>query len=131
GGPASALQAAPRYIAILLAASPLMALAANWDEAAHRHYTYAEDFVRATLDHVAPGALILSPDWTFISPAFYLQHGENVRPDVTVLDGELLRRSWYFSYVRRRAPWLYDACKPTIDAFLIELAKYENNKPFD
>jgi hypothetical protein len=95
------------------------------------HYTYADDFARNILHAAAPDALIISPDWTFISPALYLQHAENIRQDVAVFDGELLRRSWYFRYLQKRAPWLYDANRAAIEAFLAELSKYEHGQPYD
>jgi len=117
--------------AYAIAVFPLVAVPANFHEAGHRGYTYADDFVRSILQPAAPHALILSSDWTFVSPAMYLQHIENVRPDVTVFDVELLRRSWYYGYVRKRAPWLYETTGKDIEDFLRELAKYENNQPYD
>lgn len=120
-----------RPAAIGLSILPLIAIPLHWREMDRSGYTYADDFVRSILQSVAPDAIILSPDWTFVSPSMYLQLGESQRADVLVLDGELLRRSWYFPYFRKRAPKLYDACQPSIDAFLVELAKYENKLSYD
>lgn len=117
--------------AYAIALLPMLSLAPNYHQAGHRGYTYADDFVRSVLEPAAPNALILSSDWTFISPALYLHHVERVRPDVTFFDVELLRRSWYFSYVRKRAPWLAEKTDKNIDEFLQELAKYENNQQYD
>jgi hypothetical protein len=117
--------------ALLIVAIPVVSAAAFWRTNNRHHYIYADDFARNILRSVAPNALILAPDWTFVSPAFYLQHVERVRNDVTVLDTDLLRRSWYFGYVRRRAPWLADTEKNAITEFLRELAKFEDNRPFN
>jgi hypothetical protein len=117
--------------AYAIAFLPLLSLATNYHQAGHRGYTYADDFVRSVLEPAAPNALILTSDWTFVSPALYLHHVEHVRPDITFFDVELLRRSWYFSYVRKRAPWLAEKTGKSINEFLHELAKYENNQPYD
>lgn len=117
--------------AYALALLPAVAIVSNHDEASHRRYTYAADFVRSVLQPAAPNALLLTSDWTFVSPAMYLQHVEHLRNDIAFFDVELLRRSWYYPYVRRRAPWLYEQAQPAIDAFLIELAKYEEGRDYN
>lgn len=117
--------------AYLVALFPLLAIPSNYHEAGHRGYTYADDFVRSVLEPAVPNALILTSDWTFVSPALYLQHVEGLRKDVTFLDVELLRRSWYYSYVRKRAPWLYEKAGKEIEEFLLELSKYENDQAYD
>lgn len=124
---------APRALpaAGVLALLPLLSIASNYREAGHRGYTYADDFVRSVMEPAAPNALILSSDWTFVSPALYLHHIEGLRPDITFFDVELLRRSWYFGYVRKQAPWLVEKSGKHIDEFLQELSKYENNQPYD
>lgn len=122
---------AAQPVAAALLLLPLASVPLHWREMDRSHYTYADDFARSILQSVAPNAIILSPDWTFISPSMYLQLGEKVRPDVLVLDGELLRRSWYFPYFRKRSPQIYSACESSIHAFLTELAKYEEGRPYD
>jgi hypothetical protein len=117
-------------LALLLSIFPLAAVPANWSEGNHRDYTYADDFARSILQAVAPNSLLLCPDWAFVSPSLYLQHAANLRPDVIVLDGELLRRSWYFPYLQKRDPQFYQLNRANIDAFLTELLKYEQGRPF-
>ena len=120
-----------RHSAALIALLPLIAVAFNWKKADRSNYTYADDFSRSILSSVAPNAFILCPDWTFVSPSLYLQHAENYRTDVVVLDGELLRRSWYFGYVKQRAPWLFEKGSAGIEEFLNELRKFEKDEPYD
>ena len=116
---------------IVAALIPAVSIPLHWKEMDKSRYTYADDFARGILESVKPNALILTPDWTFVSPSMYLQFGEHVRTDVLVLDGELLRRSWYLPFVEERSPALYSACLPAISAFLSELAKYEEGRPYD
>lgn len=116
---------------LVAALIPAVSIPLHWKEMDRSHYTYADDFARSILLSAAPNAVILTPDWTFVSPAMYLQFGEHLRPDVLVLDGELLRRSWYLPFIQKRSPDLYAACEPAIRAFLAELTKYEEGMPYD
>jgi transmembrane protein TMEM260 (protein O-mannosyltransferase) len=116
---------------ILIAAVPIVTATIFWKSCNRHNYSYADDFARSILVALPPNALVLAPDWTFVSPALYLQHVENVRPDVVVLDTELLRRSWYFPYLTKRAPWLAQSSHEEIMSFTKELRNYEEGKPYD
>ena len=117
--------------AVALALYPAVSLPLSWSEMDRSDYTYADDFARGILTSLAPRAFVLCPDWTFVSPAMYLQHGEHFREDVTVVDGELLRRTWYFPYLKKRSPDLYSLTEYEITAFLKEVEKYEKGLPYD
>jgi Protein O-mannosyl-transferase TMEM260-like len=116
---------------ILIAAIPIVTAAIFWKNCNRHNYFYADDFARSILIALPPNALVLTPDWTFVSPALYLQHVENVRPDVVVLDTELLRHSWYFRYLRKRAPWLAESSHEEIISFTKELMNFEQGRPYD
>jgi hypothetical protein len=53
------------------------------------------------------------------------------RPDVTYLDKELCRRSWYFDYVKINYPELYRTSQEEIKKFIKEVYPFENKLPFD
>ena len=57
----------------------------------------------------------------------YAQEVEKRRPDVKVVDIKLLRRSWYFDYLRRAYPALIERSHDQVDAFFAELKKWEND----
>ena len=116
---------------VLLIGIPVGTAVAFWGQSNRRQYVYADDFARSILVSLPRNSLVLTHDWTFVSPALYLQHIEQVRPDVVVLDTELLRRSWYFKYVKKVAPWLVQSNERQISAFVTELAKYESGIPYD
>jgi hypothetical protein len=116
---------------ILIAAVPIVTATMFWKSCNRHNYSYADDFVRSILVALPPNALVLAPDWTFVSPALYLQHVENIRPDVVVLDTELLRRSWYFAYLTKRAPWLAQSSHEEIVSFTKDLKNYEEGRPYD
>jgi hypothetical protein len=116
---------------VLLILIPAITALTSWNQSNRRQYLYADDFARIILLSLPFNSLVLTGDWTFVSPSLYLQHVENVRPDVTVLDIELLRRSWYFKYLEKRAPWLSQGNQKQIQSFLKELSKFESGLDYD
>jgi hypothetical protein len=77
------------------------ALATNWAACDRRNDTIAEDYVRDAFAEIAEGGVLLTRDWQVYAPALYLQGVEGLRPDLTVIDVELLRRDWYFGFLRQ------------------------------
>ncbi|HSE40413.1 MAG TPA: DUF2723 domain-containing protein [Acidobacteriota bacterium] len=116
---------------VLILLIPVLSAYASWDDSDRREYFYADDFARSILVSLPPNSIVLTHDWTFVSPSLYLQHVENLRSDVVVLDTELLRRSWYFKYLTKRASWLQKQSELEISAFMTELSKYERGLPYD
>ena len=57
----------------------------------------------------------------------YAQEVEQRRRDVKVVDVNLLRRSWYFDYLRRAYPDLIERSRDKIDAFVAELKQWEHD----
>lgn len=97
----------------------------------HDNYTF-EDYTAAILQSTENNAIIFSYQWDyFISPAYYLQYVEHQRKDVSIIDKELLRRSWYYNQLERNDPGLLAGIKPDVDAFLTGLKPFEQDKPFD
>jgi hypothetical protein len=58
---------------------------------------------------------------------FYAQEIENRRRDVKVVDVNLLRRSWYFDYLRHAHPDLVERSRDKIDAFVEILKEWERD----
>jgi hypothetical protein len=123
----------PKPAAVILAL--LLPLAAftmhrtTVDESGNR---LVEDYTRNLLASVRPNALVLSYQWDFwLSGSYYYQLVRGMRPDVAVVDKELLRRSWYFKEIGRRHPWLLKESRAEVDLFLRELEKFERDLPYD
>jgi len=51
-----------------------------------------------------------------------------VRPDVCMIDKELLRRSWYFKYLARAYPWLVERSAAEIAQYRKHLDQFERNR---
>jgi hypothetical protein len=73
-------------------------------------------------------ATVITDWWDAYSPVFYLQHVEHMRPDVCVIDKELLRRSWYFEYLARAYPWLVERSAAEIAQYREYLDQFEHNR---
>ena len=91
-----------------------------------------EDYTMNMFASLEPNALIFSFQWDYwVSASYYYQLVKGVRPDVAVVDKELLRRSWYLKELEHRYPWLIQESKTEVEAFLRELYKFEHNLPYE
>ena len=103
----------------------------NWKAADESGNYLVEDYTKNILLNLQPNAVVLSFQWDyFVAGAYYYQTVHTVRPDVVVIDKELLRRSWYLEQLRRNHPVIYDRSKKEIELFLTELNKFEHDQPY-
>lgn len=112
---------------IILAAATL-----NFGKADQSGVYVYEDYTKAALNSVEDNAIIFGYQWDFfISPAYYLQHVENYKSGVTVIDKELLRRSWYYNQLDKNHPFLFEKMKGTVSLFQNALKPFEQGKEYD
>jgi tetratricopeptide (TPR) repeat protein len=112
-------------IAVLILCT--IALAANWPFNNRRRYFVAHDYVDNVLKTIAPNGLLLTLDWQVVSPMLYAQEVEQLRPDVKAVDINLLRRSWYFDYLKHAYPGLIERSREKIDVFVKNLKEWERD----
>ena len=112
-------------MAVLLTST--IAFAGNWPFNNRRHYFIARDYVANLFSAIAPNGLLLTLDWQVASPMFYAQEIEQRRPDVKVVDINLLRRSWYFDYLSHAYPGLIERSRDKVDAFVENLKEWERD----
>ena len=94
-------------------------------------YTF-EDYTKELIDSVPENSIIMSYQWDyFISASYYYQHVEGYRNDVTIIDKELLRRSWYFNQLDNNNPDLLKNLRSDIDHFKTALRPFERNETFN
>jgi len=89
-------------------------------------------FTRETLNGaesvaIDPNSLLLTLDWQVASPMLYTREIEQRRRDIRVVDINLLRRSWYFEYLRRAYPELIERSRDKIDVYVADLKEWEND----
>ncbi len=90
------------------------------------------DMTHNMLENLPPNAVIFSSQWDFwVSGSFYAQAVEGLRPDVTVVDPELLRRSWYLDQLTTADPAFMATVAPQVDRFRAEVYKFEHGLPYD
>jgi hypothetical protein len=114
--------------AVLVAALPVIVHYRNVDDS--RNFL-VEDYTHNMFASLDYGAVVLSYQWDYwVSAAQYYQIVRRERPDIAVIDKELLRRSWYYGELEIRYPWLIRASRAEVDAFLRELHKFEQDLPY-
>lgn len=106
---------------------PLLALACNLPFDNRSRYFIAHDYVENILSTIEPGGLLLTLDWQVESPMLYSREVEQRRVDVKVVDVNLLRRSWYFDYLRRAYPALLERSHEQVDAYVADLKQWEHD----
>ncbi len=111
-------------VALLL---PAIALVGNWRGNDRSRYFMAQDYVDNIERAIAPDGLLLTLDWQVQSPMFYTREIEGQRRDIKVIDINLLRRTWYFDYLRRAFPEMIERSRAAVDAFTAELRQWEND----
>ncbi|MCS6886412.1 MAG: DUF2723 domain-containing protein [Acidobacteriota bacterium] len=95
-------------------------------------YMIAVDLVENVMKPIGRGGLLLTADWQFYSPYLYLRHIEGFRTDATVIDVNLVRRSWYvYGYLTKEYPEMMQYCKQEVDAYMGELWSFEHDQPYD
>jgi hypothetical protein len=104
-----------------------IACAGNWPFNNRRQYFIAHDYAENLLGTIAPNGLLLTLDWQVASPMFYGQEIERLRPDAKVVDINLLRRSWYFDYLKHAHPGLIQRSREKIDVFVENLKEWERD----
>jgi hypothetical protein len=113
--------------ALLVLVVPAIAVAANWRFDNRRHYFIAHDYIENIQSTIEPKGLLLTVDWQVVSPMLYTREVEQRRRDVEVVDVNLLRRSWYFDYLRHAYPDLIERSRDKVDTYLVDLRQWEHD----
>lgn len=139
-GTIAALELVPRQrsarvfalISLSLIALPATQYLNNHSEVNEADNYLISDYTHNIFANAEPNAVIISYQWDyFVASSLYFQLVKKERPDLVVIDKELLRRSWYFILLNDRFPWLIERSKTEVDAFLRELDKFEHDRPYD
>jgi hypothetical protein len=94
-------------------------------------YTF-ENYTKAVLNSTEKNSIIFSYQWDYlVSPSYYFQTVENFRTDVSVIDKELLRRSWYYNQLKRKHPDVMENIIPGINNFLEAVRPFERDEQYN
>jgi hypothetical protein len=118
-------------VVIPLAAALILGVQ-RWPGQTRRGDTFVRFYATSLLTTLPPNTILLTRYWDLVvSPILYLQQVEGLRRDVTVVDTELLRRSWYFPQLRRTDPALLEPIEGKVSAFLEQLRLFEARSDYD
>jgi tetratricopeptide (TPR) repeat protein len=124
----------PKLVILAAAAGfvlPLTALRTNYSDCDRSRDYMAYELASNLLSTVSDGAIVLTRTWDLYAPVMYLQLVEGKRNDVTMIDYELMRRSWYVREKAMANPEIFLAAGREVRTFLDLVAVFEEGGPFD
>ena len=80
-------------------------------------------------DIVAPmeqGGLLLTQEWQFYAPWLALHHLDGYRPDLKIIDVNLVRRFWYLDYLEVHVPEYMDLLRTEVDTYKAQLYLFDH-----
>lgn len=120
------------YIIVAMSVLTIALLMYNYKRIDESNHYLVEDYTKELLKSIEPNGIVISYQWDyFVSSAYYFQIVEHYRPDVIIIDKELLRRSWYYVQLEDRYLWLFKQIAKDKNDFSIELKKFEHNEPYN
>ena len=126
----SASQKAAFAVVIVLVS--IVTLRTNYEVNDESKNHYVEEFTMNIFANAEPNSIIISSQWDFwVSASWYFHFVKNIRPDIVVIDKELLRRSWYLKFLEKNYPEVYNNARAEVERFLPELYKFEHDIPYD
>lgn len=105
---------------------PAFSIYGNYDENNLKNSHFVKEYTNNVFSSAREKSIIMSTQWDFwVSASFYEQYVHNIRPDVIVIDKELMRKSWYLKHLRDHYPELYLRSNTEFEAYAKELFKFE------
>ncbi|MEP0861098.1 MAG: DUF2723 domain-containing protein [Ignavibacterium sp.] len=119
-------------IMLVLLLFPFSQIVKSFPEVNQSKTVVYENYTKSLLSSVPENAMILSYQWDyFISASYYFQFVEKFRPEIAIVDKELLRRSWYFTQLERNYPGLLSGVQTEINLFLDALKPFERKENYN
>jgi tetratricopeptide (TPR) repeat protein len=106
---------------------PFLVLLYNFKGSNERGNYVAYDMCCNLFASVNNNGIVITNNWDYYSPSLYLRYIEDKRKDIVIIDKELLRRSWYFDYLKREYPHLMRKSKHEIEMYLELLYDFEHS----
>ncbi len=122
----NALQKLPA--SVLFVAVAFLPLTQNYDKNNESKNYFVKDYTFNIFNSAPQNSIIVSHQWDFwVSASLYFQYVENIRKDLTVIDKELLRKSWYVIYLHKHYPEMYSRSEAEFTVYYNELLNFEKN----
>jgi len=111
---------------------PLLLLISNYKECDMSRDYSVEEYTRILIDNLPENSIIISAQWDYWCSAFwYLQRVENYRPDIVLIEKELMRRTWYPMQFERWHPDIAAKSRIETELFIKDLELFESGQPYN
>lgn len=105
---------------------PVIMLAIHYKANDESKNYFVKDYTHNIYNSTKPNSILISSQWDFmVAPSWYYQYVKGERPDLIILDKELMKRGWYIPMIEKNFPELYSRAKTEFDAYNVELQKFE------
>lgn len=105
---------------------PAFSIYGNYDENNLKNSYFVKEYTNNIFNSAREKSIIMSTQWDFwVSASFYEQFVHKLRPDVVVIDKELMRKSWYLKHLKDHYPEIYARSNAEFEAYAKELYKFE------
>ncbi|MFA7326831.1 MAG: DUF2723 domain-containing protein [Candidatus Kapaibacterium sp.] len=116
----------------LFAFIPLFNLYSHYETNDLSNDNTVSEYYRLVTVSAEPNAIIISAQWDFwVSAFWYKDKIEGKRQDITLIEKELLRRTWYVNSLENWYPDIQKQCSPEIELYQEQLEKFESDLPYD
>jgi len=112
----------------LFALIPIISLVLNFESNNNSSDYLVNDYTDNLINNLEEDAIVISSQWDYWCSAFwYKQKVEGIRKDVTLVEMELLRRTWFGPQLNQWYPKVIGNSKQELEEFLKELEVFESN----
>jgi hypothetical protein len=116
----------------LFAFIPLFNLYTNFSQSDLSEDYSVSEYYRLVTESAQKDAIIISAQWDFwVSAFWYKDKVEGERQDITLIEKELLRRTWYVNSLEKLYPKINSLCEEEINLYQDQLEKFEADEPYD
>jgi hypothetical protein len=110
----------------------ILNLAINFSANDQSNDKLVEEYTKNVLSSIDKNGIVISAQWDyFVSPFLFEQIVENKRPDIIILEKELLRRTWYPLQFNLQHPEIYKESKDAFTDYEEILERFESGLPYN
>ncbi len=121
-----------RQISYFFIITPIISILINYESCNLSNNFLVREYTNNLINNLEKNSLIISAQWDYWCSAFwFMQKVENVRPDIVLVEKELLRRTWYPYQFKKWYPEIYDKSKSEFELFMEDLELFEAGKPYN
>lgn len=90
------------------------------------------EYERIVVESAEENAIIISAQWDFwVSARWYKDKIEGKRKDISLIEKELLRRTWYLETMKQWYPEISSECDTKMGLFSNQLQQFESEQAYD